>query len=105
MKLNDTYFCLTPQTHCCRIAFTNHFEPPAAEETEVMETAPEVAYPNPDVNVGDNLTCPTCKNVILLDAEGDWRSLPATAVVDVSSEAPVVPVEDLPIIPGTLTPA
>jgi hypothetical protein len=102
MKLNDTYFVLTPLTHCCRAHWTNHFDPPAAEETEVMEAAPEAAFPNPDVNVGDNLACPTCGNIILLNVEGDWRSLPATAVVDVS---PAVEVEDLPIIPGTLTPA
>jgi hypothetical protein len=73
-------------------AFAEHFAAPEQPEDAVELIEQEH---NPDVSVGDHFECPTCKNTILLTGEGDWLSVPADEVVDLTEPAPVVAVEPL----------
>lgn len=90
MKLNETSFIVGPRTRCCLSAFTDHFYPnvPEAEDGQ-----PEPEEPNPDIQSGENFECPHCKNTILLGEDGNWVSLPADEVVDLTEPAPVVEAE------------
>jgi hypothetical protein len=92
MKLNDTTLLLNARTRCCLNAFVEHFAEPEQPEDPLELIASQAEF-NPDVEVGDNFTCPHCKNTVLLPPEGSWVSLPADDVVDLTDPAPVVAVE------------
>ena len=83
MKLQDTFIVITPTNRCCRDTF-------AAKYPEDSETG---EFPNPDVEVGEHMTCAHCGNIILLTEAGDWETVPSDEVMDLNEPAPVVEVE------------
>ena len=102
MKLNDTNVIVNYSKRCCFNAFVEHFSPKPIVEDEGQEQ-PEIEEnndaQNPEVNVGDSFVCPVCGDIILLNEEKEWRSFPASEVVDLSDPAPVVAVEEPLTIP------
>ena len=91
MKLNETN--LVVGNRCCSNHFVEHFFPlSGVEDDETIANDIEVPENNPEVEVGENFTCPVCGNIILLNSDKEWQSLPPNEVVDLE---PMVVEEEL----------
>ncbi len=73
MKLSQTELSTGGVFRCCIANFSSSFFPPSSEET-----TDETPTPDPEVTVGQKLTCPHCKDHLTLQPDAVWRWEPAT---------------------------
>lgn len=75
MKLSQTELSAAGVFRCCFENFSSSFNPPMPENEDG-----EPPMHDPDVQVGEKLTCPNCKDHLVLQEDFVWRFEPSQSL-------------------------